>query len=103
MTGVERLLIVQEKLKQAGVRDVKFCWAPDAFKTPFDELCGNVADWLEAYLRGDFSEVTFADGTCPNCKGSGDTQALTQHLGPDDYTVTVECPECKGTGSREKP
>lgn len=47
--------------------------------------------------------VSAAARTCPNCKGSGDVQGMTQHLGPDDYEVTVTCPECKGTGELSAP
>lgn len=39
-----------------------------------------------------------AAGECPNCRGSGDVNVMTTHLGPDDYEVTVACPQCKGTG-----
>lgn len=64
MTGKERLQAVQEKLIAAGVRDVKFTWGPKAAETPYDELCGNVADWLEAFLHGEFTEMEFAaDGS----------------------------------------
>lgn len=35
---------------------------------------------------------------CPSCKGSGEQEHSTGHLGPDDYDVTGPCSTCKGTG-----
>lgn len=37
--------------------------------------------------------------TCTRCNGSGTAEAMTNHLGPDDYTVDVTCPECGGIGT----
>lgn len=60
-----------------------------------DEVA-SIAAWN---LRAAPSSTTLTDATCPKCKGSGEVQRMTQHLGPDDYEVTVECFECKGTGA----
>lgn len=61
MTGPERLRAVQERMIAAGVRDVKFTWGPDAATTPHDELCGQVADFLESFMNGEFTEMEFSD------------------------------------------
>ena len=35
---------------------------------------------------------------CPRCKGSGEREYMTSHLGPNDYEVTGPCDECGGAG-----
>jgi len=37
---------------------------------------------------------------CQRCKGSGEREYMTNHLGPDDYEVTGLCDECGGSGEQ---
>jgi hypothetical protein len=40
-----------------------------------------------------------AEPVCPACNGEGSVQAMTSHLGPDDYEYDESCIACNGTGS----
>jgi ribosomal protein S27AE len=31
---------------------------------------------------------------CETCHDTGEVEAITQHLGPDDYTESIACPDC---------
>jgi hypothetical protein len=39
------------------------------------------------------------NSVCPACNGEGSVQAMTSHLGPDDYEYDESCVACNGTGS----
>ena len=39
------------------------------------------------------------DDLCAACGGEGWVQAMTSHLGPDDYEYAEDCEKCNGSGS----
>lgn len=57
MSASNRLHSVQSTLEQRGVRDVKFCFSLAMAERPASEVAGSVADVLDAYLKGRFTEV----------------------------------------------
>lgn len=62
MSAKERLLAVQSALQNRGVHDVKFCFAKGMKETDADDVMNNVADFMEAYERGDRVELTDIGG-----------------------------------------
>ena len=58
MNTSERLSTVQQTLASQGVVDVKFYFERGrALTTPASEVTAKVADFMEAYLTGRWSEV----------------------------------------------
>ncbi|MCP5263647.1 MAG: hypothetical protein H6929_20040 [Rhodoferax sp.] len=62
MNAKERLQVVQSALQHRGVHDVKFCFAKGMKETSADEVMTSVADFLEAYERGERAELTEIGG-----------------------------------------
>lgn len=64
-TAKDRLDAVTAELKRRGVVDVKLTLSPEAKNHPFEEVAGQVASFLEAYLRGEAKPVYFIDAELP--------------------------------------
>jgi len=58
MSAKERLQALQAALQERGVHDVKFCFANGVADNSADDVMAKVADFMEAYQRGDRVEVT---------------------------------------------
>ena len=58
MSAKGRLDAVQSALQQRGVQDVKFCLAPGVSENGGVDVMAKVADFLEAYQRGDCVRVS---------------------------------------------
>lgn len=52
MSANTRLQEMQSALKKRGLRDVKFFFSPGMLSKPSSVVAGNVADFLDAYLKG---------------------------------------------------
>lgn len=83
-TGMERLRVVQEELKARGVLDVKFAWAPDVHDHTADDVAGQVADLLGAYMRGECKNVRLYDGAV-SASGSNEPVAWRWRIADPTY------------------
>lgn len=52
MSANNRLQDMQLALKKRGLRDVKFFFAPAMLSKPSSVVASNVADFVDAYLKG---------------------------------------------------
>ncbi len=57
MNARERLQAVQSKLAARGVQDVKFFFRPGLAELPKSVVLDDAAEFLEAYLAGNYTEV----------------------------------------------
>lgn len=63
MSAKERLQAAQSAFQQRGVHDVKFCFARGTAENSADEVMAKVALFVEAFQRGDCTEVTHIGST----------------------------------------
>ena len=52
MTAKDRLQSLLPTLEAQGVRDVKFCFAPNVFAVPVSKVQECAFDLLDSYLKG---------------------------------------------------
>lgn len=57
MTGRERLDALQKELEARGIRDIKFFWSHGVRGKLLSEVQNQVANVLEAYLKGEYTEL----------------------------------------------
>lgn len=57
MTLEEEIKQIEAELKERGVQDVKFTWAPDVHLRSREEILTAVRDGLRAYLNGEGTSV----------------------------------------------
>lgn len=61
MDNKERLTILQLKLREIGVLDIKITWNPDATFLSWDEKASALADSLESYFEDNFEEIDISN------------------------------------------
>lgn len=65
MSDRDRLQALSAALASRGVVDIKLTLSPEAAGTPFETVAGDVADFLEAYMRGEARPIEFIDAELP--------------------------------------